>query len=371
MRITDVTVTLFAWNDMPAINYGFTLRPGGERPPHDLGLVTIHTDEGIEGHAFLGKTIDPGSSDAGGVVRYLKPILVGRDPFRREEIYQLLWRQGRLATIRAIGAVDVALWDLLGKALDMPVHRLLGTYRDRIPVYCSSDHLPSPAAYAEEAAAFKARGWAGYKIHPNGQWREDIAICRAVRDAVGDEFTVMLDSVFLYDYPAALRVGRAVEEMGFHWYEDPLSDQDIVNYVKLKQVLRIPILATERPAATPDSYAIWIKAGATDYLRGDVAIKGGITAMMKTAHLAEAFRMNYEVHVGGNALNNLANLHVEMAIRNCEFHEIIMPEGASDYGVLETPQVDAEGFIHAPAGPGLGAAIDFDLIRRNTILLLR
>ena len=110
----------------------------------------------------------------------------------------------------------------------------------------SSAVLAAPAAYAEEALKFKEHGWAAYKIHPPTRWQEDIKVCEAVRKAVGD-YTIMLNSTWSYDYPAAVRVGRAVEEMGYHWYEDPLADQDIYNYVKLKQQLSIPILATEYP----------------------------------------------------------------------------------------------------------------------------
>src|SRR5918994_3421434 len=98
--------------------------------------------------------------------------------------------------------------------------------------------------------------------------------------------------------------------MEYHWYEDPLADQDIYNYVKLKQQLSIPIMAAEYPITGLDSYHPCIMLQATDYMRGDVAVKGGITTLVKAAHLAESFSMNYEVHHGGNSLNNVANLHV-------------------------------------------------------------
>ena len=185
------------------------------------------------------------------------------------------------------------------------------------------------------------------------------------------QYTIMLDSTWSYDFPAAVRVGRAIEEMGFHWYEDPLADQDIYNYVKLKQKLHIPVMATEYPIAGYDSYAPWIMLQATDYLRGDVAVKGGITTLVKTAHLAEAFRMNYEVHHGGNSLNNVANLHVIMAIRNTELFEVLLPDGAQKYGLLEDIQVDREGLVYAPVKPGLGYEIDFGLIERKKVAVLR
>jgi L-alanine-DL-glutamate epimerase-like enolase superfamily enzyme len=109
---------------------------------------------------------------------------------------------------------------------------------------------------------------------------------------------------------------------------------------------------------------------ATDYLRGDVAVKGGITTLLKTAHLAEAFRMNYEVHHGGNSLNNVANLHVIMAIRNTEFFEVLLPHAAQKYGLVDDIQVDREGMVHAPSKPGLGYEIDFELIARKQMSIL-
>ena len=369
MNITDVTRTLFAWDDIPATTYG--AHSGRFAGQSALGLLRIITDQGIEGHAFLGSAMNSASIDAQGLISHLKPIFMGKDPLERERLHQNLWKRQRAAGVRCIGAVDVALWDLAGKAFNQPIHRLLGSYRDRIGAYASSAVLPSPSAYAEEALSFKANHWAAYKIHPPTRWKEDIKICEAVRAAVGDQYTLMLDSTWSYDFPAAVRVGLAVQEMGFHWYEDPLADQDLYNYIKLKQKLHIPVMATEYPITGFDSYAPWIMMQATDYLRGDVAVKGGITTLVKTAHLAEAFRMNYEVHHGGNSLNNVANLHVIMAIRNTEMFEVLLPDGAQKYGLVRDITVDRDGMVHAPTAPGLGYDIDFELIKRKQISVLR
>ena len=369
MKITDVTLTLFAWDDIPPTTYGtHTGRFSGNSA---LALLRVITDEGLEGHAFLGSAYNSATTDAQALISHLKPVLMERNPLDRERLNQQLWSRQRSAGVRTIGAVDVALWDLAGKAYGQPIHRLLGTYRESIGAYASSAVLPSPAAYAEEAQQFKANGWAAYKIHPPTRWREDIAVCEAVRRAVGDDYTVMLDSTWSYDFPAAVRVGRAIEEFGFHWYEDPLADQDLYNYVKLKQKLHIPVMATEYPITGYDSYAPWIMLQATDYLRGDVAVKGGITTLVKSAHLAEAFRMNYEVHHGGNSLNNVANLHVIMAIRNTEFFEVLLPDSAQKYGLVEDITVDGNGQVHAPTKPGLGYEIDFALIERKRLSVLR
>ena len=184
-------------------------------------------------------------------------------------------------------------------------------------------------------------------------------------------FTLMLDSTWAYDYPAAIRVGRAIERLGYYWYEDPLADDDLYNYVKLKQHLSIPILATEYSPGGFTAYAPWLVARATDFLRGDVAVKGGISALVKAAHLAEGFHMNFEIHHGGNSLNNVANLHVAMAIRNCEFFEVLLPAEAQKYGLVADIEVDSHGMVRAPTAPGLGAPIDFDLIERKTLAVLR
>ena len=115
----------------------------------------------------------------------------------------------------------------------------------------------------------------------------DVAVCEAVRRVIGDGYTVMLDSTRAYQYPEALRVGRAIEALGFHWREDPLADDDIYNYVTLKQRLSISILVTEYAPGGVTAFAPWITAQATDCVRGDVAVNGGITALVKAAHLAE------------------------------------------------------------------------------------
>lgn len=368
MKITDLTVTVFTWGGIPATQYGrHTGRFSGQS---DLGLVTIRTDQGVEGQAFVGASSRPGSIPAQLIVSVLKPVVMGENPLDRERLYERMMQRARVAGYPAIGAIDVALWDLAGKVAGLPVHQLMGSYRSTLPAYASSAVLAAPEAYAEEALSFKARGWTAYKIHPPTRWEEDIKVCETVRKAVGDSYRVMLDSTWAYQFPEALRVGQAIERLGFYWYEDPLHEDDATNYVKLKQRLSIPIMATEYAPGGPTAYAPWLMLQATDYLRGDVAVKGGLTACLKTAHLAEGFHMNYEIHHGGNSLNNVANLHLAMAIRNCEYFEVLLPDGAQKYGLVEDIEVDKDGLVHAPMEPGLGAKIDFALIERNKVAVL-
>lgn len=368
MKILDVTLTLFAWDEIPSTSYG--AHTGRFEGGSKLGLLSITTDSGITGHAFLGSAFYPADMDGATLIKYLKPILVGQNPLDRERLYKAMWKRVRTTTARSIGACDVALWDIAGKVAGLPIHQLLGSFRTKVPAYISSAVLASPQAYADEALHYKSLNLIAYKIHPPQIWRDDIKVCEAVRKAVGDDYLLMLDSVWSYDYQQALRVGQVIQDLGYYWYEDPLADADIYNYVELKKHLSIPIMATEYPAGGLDSYAPWIKERATDFLRGDVAVKGGITTLMKTAHLAEAFHLNYEVHHGGNSLNNFANLHVIMALQNTEFFEVLLPSASQKYGLIEDIQIDADGMVHAPSGPGLGAQIDFELIKRKTLGIL-
>jgi len=366
MKITNVTVTLWEWKDIPTTRYNKEIASASSGST-EMALVTINTDEGIDGHGFLGSALYSAKKNASFVVEELKPILMGEDPLARERLWQAMAQRARGSNLLAVGAVDVALWDLAGCAAGLPVHRLIGSYRESVPAYASSSVLDTPEDYAEQAVRYKEMGWHAYKMHPHCEPDMDITICEAVRRAVGDDFRLMLDAVWSYDYADALRVGQAIQALGFYWYEDPLGYNDIEGYVKLKSELEIPLMATELPLTTPADYAPWIVRKATDFLRGDVALKGGLTSCLKTAHTAETFGLNYEVHHGGNSHNNHANLHLAVAIKNCEFFEVLLPEEAQKHGLVHDLEVDENGLVHAPDRPGIGAEIDFELIERNKI----
>jgi L-alanine-DL-glutamate epimerase-like enolase superfamily enzyme len=372
VRITDVSIVLH--DRRTDVLKVFGVRDG--RLP--MGVLRIETDEGIEGNSFVSSPGPGAAAVAAQIVTFIKPLLVGGDPLDVGLHWGRMHRVSRNVDPMAIGVVDVALWDIVGKVAGLPVHRLLGTCRDRVPAYFSSGHHDTPGEYAEEAVYWRDQGWKGYKLHPpsaswdarpRGPVGADIAACRAVREAVGDDLVLMLDASWGYTYPEALKVGIELEELGYDWYEDPLPPDDLYGYTKLKQHLRIPILATEITPGGLWAFPPWIAEKATDALRGDVVIKGGITGMMKIAHLAEAYRMNCEVHTAYNALNNVATVHVTMAMPNCDWFEVLAfnPAGHHglehlSYGLARPIEIDGEGSIHAPAEPGLGFGIDWELI---------
>jgi L-alanine-DL-glutamate epimerase-like enolase superfamily enzyme len=336
-----------------------------------VGVVTIFTDEGVEGHSFLGSASAGADQYAGEVLKRLKPLVLGRNPLDIGAIWLDLWHANRNVDTRSICSVDVALWDIAGKVANLPIHRLLGTCRESAPAYASSAVMPNVQDYVDEALRFREAGWPAYKIHPHCVPSQDLEICAAVKKATGDSMVLMLDSMWSYRYEEALRVGLAIQEMGYYWYEDPLAEDDLYAYTKLRPQLRIPILATEHSPGGMYGFTEWIRQQATDMLRGDVALKGGITPMVKIGHLAEGFRMQCEIHHGGNSLNNVANLHVLMAMPNCEYFEVLQPDAAQKHGLVQDIEVDANGLVHAPTEPGLGYAIDWDLVNRNKVAELR
>ena len=366
MKITDVSITMFNWHSPQWQTGGGSF--GGTRP---LGVLTVHTDEGVEGHAFLGSSRQGADAHAGPLMEFIKPAVVGANPLDIGAIWQRMWKMNRSVSTNSIGAVDVALWDIAGKVAGLPIHRLLGTCRDRVPAYASSAWLPTPEAYGEEACHFKSLGWPAYKIHPHGIPQDDIKICQEVRRAVGDDMVLMLDSMWAYCYEDAVRVGRAIEALNYFWYEDPLVEEDLYNYVKLRDKMDIPIMSTEYAPGRLYGMAQWVQQMATDILRGDVAVTGGITPLVKIAHMAEAFRMKCEIHHGGNSLNNVANLHVTMAVPNCDFYEVFPCSGANKYALVEDIEVDDQGYVYAPEKPGLGYEIDWGLVEREKVQVVR
>ena len=360
MKITNVKVEMFNWKSEPwKTGVGTTF---GET--RQLGIVTVETDEGVSGNAFLGSSRMGANHFAPGLIEFIKPIVMGRNPQDIGAIWWDMWKMNRSVSTYVIGAIDICLWDINGKIAGQPIHRLLGTCKDSMPVYSSTAYHETKEEYAEEAIRFKEMGWQAHKIHPHGNPKYDIEICRAVREAVGDDMKLMLDSMWAYQYEDAMRVGRAIEELNYYWYEDPLVEEDIYNYVKLHQKLDIPIMSTEYAPGRYYGMTSWITQYATDILRGDVAVTGGITPMVRLCHLAEGFNMKCEIHHGGNSLNNVANLHIMMAVPNCEFFEFFPCTGDNMYGLVNDIDMTG-GMVHAPTEPGLGYEIDWELVKRE------
>ena len=185
----------------------------------------------------------------------LRPMLIGQDPFDREKFWQWLWAAKTPENL--LSALDMALWDLLGRVTNLPVYKLLGGCRDKVLAYASTyPNMGSPENYADHAAACQQQGYRAYKIHPYYYWDPatgkampgrpshiawDIEVCRAVRARVGDSMVLMFDPWGTYHiYEEALKVGRELEKLNFHWYEHPMPEHRVEPYVRLARALRSP-----------------------------------------------------------------------------------------------------------------------------------
>ncbi len=366
MKITSIDIRVCR-NTREAMSDS-EMRAGG-KSTFDFLVVSMKTYEGLEGHSFgfAGRGAEMAGSIAASA---LKPFFLGKDALAREKHWQDFRTYDRWwnhVPIYAYGPFDICLWDIAAKQAQLPLYRLLGEYRRKVPVYASSFVLKTPQDYARQALEVKGRGWHGYKLHPPGDYDFDLAAYRACREAVGPEFKLMADPVAAYNHEQALRMGRELEKLNYYWFEEPLFDVDFNGLRKLASHLDIPICGTEVLAGHHYSTAECIATGVVDMVRTDVSWKGGITPVMKTAHLAESFGFQCELHTTIYHPLEIVNLHCCCAISNCEFFELLYPLSYMEFGMKNKIEIDAEGYAHPPEMPGTGVDLDWDFIENCTI----
>jgi L-alanine-DL-glutamate epimerase-like enolase superfamily enzyme len=335
-------------------------------------VIRLTSDSGVTGIATCV------ASHTDGIARaYLQdiiaPVVIGRRTVDREAIWQDLWDLNRRIVFFPQflpGPIDVALWDLAAKEVGLPLAEFLGIYRRKLPVYASSQFMPTIDAYIAEASRYRDMGVTAYKAHPGGDWRHHIEIAEALRAEFPDH-TLMLDPAGIeYSMTEAVKVGRALERLDFHWLEEPFNDQFVGKYVELCRTLDLSIATTEISYGGPAGVAEFIRAGAADIVRADVSWKWGINGTRKTMALAEAFGLNCELHTTTMGPMDAANLHVACSARNCEYFELFAPHEQWHFPMREPLDIDAEGFVHLPDGPGIGVDIDWDLVDDTTAFRL-
>ena len=184
---------------------------------------------------------------------------------------------------------------------------------------------------------------------------------------MGYDFPLMLDAVAEYSFDQAIEVGEALARLGYRWFEEPVRDRDIATLELLTRRLEVPVLATE-------TVSLWelpqfLERKACDMARGDVFIKAGITGLRKASAMCAAAGMNLEIHALHSSLLDIANLHVACSVRNCEFFEL--HHEMFRFALKGAPlDIDADGCLHLPTGPGLGVELDWDWIDDNTVMEL-
>lgn len=345
----------------------------GARLPMTNFIVVIETDDGLRGEygpAHGGKKAMLAQASM------LAPMLPGWDIDDHEALFDAMKRAQRQWGFLGVGVLDCALWDLRAKRVGLPVAAMLGRVRSRLPSYVSTLHgdrngpLISKEAFADFALEAKRLHFAGFKIHGwvEGDPREEAENLLHVRAAIGPEMALMIDPACeLKTFADTLYVGRACDEAGCFWLEDPCRDAGISQHMhkKLRQMIETPILATEHVRGI-EPKADWIANEATDFVRADPDLDLGITGCMKIAHIAEGFGLDVEIHGVGPA-----HRQCMAAIRNTNFYELALVApgvrnpvppihvcGYSD----QVEAVGPDGCYPVPDGPGLGVTHDWDYI---------
>ncbi len=375
--VTKIEVTEFSFEVVDIIPHEKTRIPiykKGAKYTARSRVLRIFTDQGITGE-YLGGA---GTEYAG--IPSIAYALIGRNALAREAFYNTAKQALKQAARMGMSQVDNALWDIAGKVYNAPVYQLLGEFRKDLPAYASTtvgddepDGLSSPEAYADFAEQCLEMGYPAFKIHP---WREapirkHIAMLKAVADRVGDRMDLMLDpACSLMTFGDALKIGRACDDLGYFWYEDPYRDGGVsaFGHKKLRELIRTPLLQTEHIRGL-EQHVDFIIAGGTDYVRIDPDYDGGITGVMKIAHASEGFGLDAEPHGPGPTRR-----HCMAAIRNCNYYELglihprvnrtappVLLDGYTD----ELDAIDENGCVQPPEGPGLGVTLDWNYIEKH------
>ncbi|ETW94518.1 MAG: hypothetical protein ETSY1_34525 [Candidatus Entotheonella factor] len=360
MRITDVKPRI--------VDLGQGFLWGGRREMEVKAVfLTLHTDEAIDGYACCWSAQLPAESVVAAVEAAAKPLLIGADPLTRPQILAALQSGARVGTpLAAIGVVDVALWDLAGKAAGVPIAQLLGGYRQRVKACASAPPCETVDTCEPMLMEIVEQGFRAIKLHVSGDLQTDIETCRVARRAVGGEVDLMMDAMGIYDRRKALALGRVLDELEFRWYEDPLPDTDAAGWVALCRDLTTPVAGVDSVRFSASDYARAVADGAYDVVRMDGA-RHGISQLKQLASVAEAFGITCEGHSFGPALAQAANLQVGLAVRNSDYCELPVPLGALDAGVVQGLRLDREGYVVAPEGPGLGLELEPEALDAITV----
>ncbi len=326
-------------------------------------FVRIHCDDDSEGVGYT-YTIGTGGSSVMALLRdHLAPRLIGRDPALIEQIWRELMFSTHATSVGAItslalAAIDTALWDWRCRRDAQPLWKAAGGARQRIPVYTTEGgwlHLPVEALVSQTVAA-KEAGFRGAKIKVGKPHvSDDVARLKAVREAVGEGFEIMVDANQCFTLSEALRRSSAYAEIGVAWFEEPLPADDIVGHTRLAAASAVPIAVGES-LYSASQFAAYIQQGAASIIQVDVARVGGITPWLKVAHMAEAFNLAVAPHF-------LMELQVSLcaAVPNSAWVEYI-PQLDS---VASSRLTIGNGLAVAPDVPGLGIAWRWDEIERR------
>ena len=365
MKITDVeTIPL----RLPEV------RPNGDGL-QDVLILRVHTDEGITGigeaHTsplILKSIIDAPVSQLTG--QGLRQLLVGRDPLRINELWDLMYRHtstfGRRGiVIHAMSGIDIALWDILGKVSGLPIHQLLGgAIRDRVRVYASDLTPEDKALVVPRAKALVDQGYTALKFG----WgtlgenvREDARWVHELRRGVGPNVALMIDMGVAVPFDDAVWLGKALAEDDVFFLEEPLSPDDLDGFAELVAASPTPI-ATGEKETTRFGFRDLMERGKLRILQPDIARAGGITETRRIAALAETKNARVIPHCWATDILVSATLHFLATQADAPYQELNVTDNPLRRKLLREPLVPRDGFLAVPQGPGLGVELDEDTL---------
>ncbi len=356
---------------------GATVQGGwsAELEPDDCvhTLIEVRTDEGLTGlgSVFTSEALVTASLAA------LQPLYIGEradEPERvSEKLHQHTFWQGRGGAItHTISGIDIALWDILGKATSRPVGRLLGgRYHDRARVYASI-LMTEPAPLVERLAALRAEGFRAFKLGWGPFGRVDAsldeAIVRAAREAVGEDCDLMVDAggsdaYWRGTFKWALRTAEMLAHYGVAWFEEPLSPDDLDGFVQLRRASPVPISGGE-VLTRRQSFQPWLEQGAFDIVQPDVTKVGGISEERRIAWIALDHGVRFVPHGWNTAIGLAADLQLVSAFPQAPLVEYLTGSRYID-ALAATPwRLDEDGMLAIPDGPGLGVELNPDAVER-------
>jgi D-galactarolactone cycloisomerase len=337
-------------------------------------LVKIVTDEGVTG---IGDALTPkGPRSVCAIIdEIIKPLLLGQDPTHIEVLWEKMYQSikslgcNKGFMMMAIAAIDIALWDILGKTVHLPIYKLLGgCFREDIRAYASSLYFAGRNTQEIAAAAeqFVKDGFTAIKLKVGAGEKRDIENVKAVRKAIGDDVQLLVDANGGYDRFTAIKIGREFEKYDVFWFEEPIAHEDIAGYMEVSRALDMPVAAGECEF-TRYGFRELLSRSAIDIVQPDVSKAGGISECKKIANLASAFNIPYAPHVWGSAVSHMASLHLAASIPNfliCEVDRL--PNPLREDLTLNPMQIQ-NGYIKLPQAPGLGIELNEKIVRKYTI----
>ena len=363
MKITDIKCYVVPHtNTTPSFHWREGIVSGSRQGSvSHLGILKVETDEGFVGHTGGGN----GYALAAVTDKVLKNEYIGKDPLLTEYLWQQMWELHR-SGIKLLGTMDIACWDIKSQAAGLPLYKLLGGNDPRVPAYASTVTWDTVDEYERYIKLCMDEGFFSFKLHATGDAKWDAQLSANLRRWTGDDADLMFDASAGWDYVTALWFGRALEDAGFLWYEEPMREYDLPSYTQLCADLDIPILGAETSEGVHWNIATWIQTRALDMVRTNVGSKAGYTGALKIAHLAEAHGMRAQVHGMG-----WHNLQLCAAISNNDYYEQLVineeqVKGLRDLGPLSV----VDGHVTASEEPGAGPQPDWDEIERRAVLVV-